>query len=152
MGWLPEGEKHKSRSTEFDARIFPVIQGHFVMPGGHYFSNVIILIPMYKPISVHFDVIATRKEYSWIWKGKMNLCLIYSFFDASDVNLQMLKPKVGVKLAEARWSSLKLVYKTTNFRPLIGKINVGYSFEFCLILEGIRLFQELKLRYHNHLV
>jgi hypothetical protein len=57
-------EKHKSRSTEFDARIFPVIQGHFVMPGGHYFSNVIILIPMLKPISVHFNVIAKRKEYS----------------------------------------------------------------------------------------
>ena len=79
----------------------------------------------------------------------MNLCLIYSFFDASDVNLQMLKPKVGVKLAEARSS---LFHKTTYFRPLIRKINVSDSIEFCLILEGIRLFQELKLRYHNHLV
>jgi hypothetical protein len=49
------------------------------MPGGHYFANVIILITMFKPISVHFDVIATRNGYSWIWKGKMNLCLIYSF-------------------------------------------------------------------------
>ena len=121
MGWLPEGEKHKSRSTEFDARIFPVIQGHFVMPGGHYFANVIIRIPMLKSISVQFDVIATRKEYSWIWKGNRNLCLIYSFFDANDVNLQMLKPKVGVK---TRWS---LFHKTTNFRPLIRKINVSDS-------------------------
>jgi hypothetical protein len=34
------------------------------MPGGHDFANVKILIPMFKPISVHFDVIATRKEYS----------------------------------------------------------------------------------------
>jgi hypothetical protein len=109
---LPEGEKHKSRSTEFDARIFPVIQGHFVMPGGHYFVNVKVLIPMFKPISVHFDVIATRKEYSRIWKGKMILCLIYSFFDANDVNLQMLKPKVGVK---TRWSSLKLVSQNHKF-------------------------------------
>ena len=79
----------------------------------------------------------------------MNLCLIYSFFDANDVNLQMLKPKVGVKLAEARSS---LFHKTTYFRPLIRKINVSDSLEFCLILEGIRLFQELKLRYHNHFV
>jgi hypothetical protein len=48
----------------FDARIFPVIQGHFVMPGGHYFANVIILIPSSTSISVQFDVIVTRKEYS----------------------------------------------------------------------------------------
>ena len=113
MGWLPEGEKHKSRSTEFDARIFPFIQGHFVMPGGHYFANVKVLIPMFKPISVHFDVIATRKEYSWIWKGKMNLCLIYSFLTLMTYISKCWSQKLVSKLTEARWS---LFHKTTNFK------------------------------------
>jgi hypothetical protein len=112
-----EMEKHKSRSTEFDARIFPVIQGHFVIPGGHLLRER-LNTDSYVSINFHSLRGDCHKERIIMnLEGGNEFVSNLFFFDANDVNLQMLKPKVGVKTREA-------CFTKTQILPLIGKINL----------------------------